>query len=73
VRPPSAVGDFECRVRMQLLPDGTVTNARIEKSCGSPQLDRSVEDAVYRASPLPKPADPSVFDRDLTIRFVPES
>ncbi len=73
VRPSSATGDFECRVRMQLLPDGTVTNAKIEKSCGSAQLDRSVEDAVYRASPLPKPSDPSVFDRDLTIRFVPES
>ncbi len=72
VRPPNT-GDFECRVRMQLLPDGTVTNAKIEKSCGSAQLDRSVEDAVYRASPLPKPSDPSVFDRDLTIRFVPES
>lgn len=72
VRPPST-GDFECRVRVQLLPDGTVTNAKIEKSCGSAQLDRSVEDAVYRASPLPKPSDPSVFDRDLTIRFVPES
>ena len=73
MRPPSATGDFECRVRMQLLPDGTVTNAKIEKSCGSAQLDRSVEDAVYRASPLPKPSDPSVFDRDLTIRFVPKS
>lgn len=73
VRPPSASGDFECVVRMQLLPDGTVTNAKIERSCGSAQLDRSVEDAVYRASPLPKPSDPSVFDRDLTIRFVPES
>jgi colicin import membrane protein len=71
-RPPSSTEDFECRVRMQLLPDGTVTNAKIEKSCGSAQLDRSVEDAVYRASPLPKPSDPSVFERDLTIRFVPK-
>ena len=73
VRPPSASADFECVVRMQLLPDGTVTNAKIEKSCGNAQLDKSVEDAVYRASPMPKPSDPSVFDRDLTIRFVPES
>jgi colicin import membrane protein len=71
--PPGAPEDFECVVRLQLLPDGTVTEAKIEKSCGNAQLDRSVEEAVYRASPLPKPADPSVFDRDLTIRFVPES
>jgi colicin import membrane protein len=69
--PPGAPDDFSCQVRMQLLPDGTVTNAKIVKSCGSPALDRAVEDAVYRSSPLPKPADPSVFDRDLTINFTP--
>src|SRR6185503_16612496 len=71
VRPPSASEDFKCRLRLQLLPDGTVTNARIEQSCGSAQLDKSVEDAVYRASPLPKPEDPAIFDRDLTINFEP--
>lgn len=69
--PPGAPPDFTCQVRMQLLPDGTVTNAKIVKSCGSAPLDRAVEDAVYRSSPMPRPADPSVFDRDLTINFVP--
>jgi colicin import membrane protein len=69
--PPGAPAEFACQVRMQLLPDGTVTNAKIVKSCGSAPLDRAVEDAVYRSSPLPKPADPSVFDRDLTINFTP--
>jgi hypothetical protein len=28
---------------------------------------------VFRASPLPKPTDPSVFERDLSIRFIPQS
>ncbi|HUR41232.1 MAG TPA: cell envelope integrity protein TolA [Verrucomicrobiae bacterium] len=70
-RPAGATGDFECSVQVQLLPDGTVTKARIDSSCGSPALDRSVEDAVFRASPLPRPADPDVFDRDLNIRFTP--
>jgi colicin import membrane protein len=70
-KPPSAPDDFACQVRMQLLPDGTVTNAKIVKSCGSVLLDRAVEDAVYRSSPMPRPADPSVFDRDLTINFTP--
>lgn len=70
-KPPSAPDDFSCQVNMQLLPDGTVTNARIVKSCGNPLLDRAVEDAVYRSSPMPRPADPSVFDRDLTINFTP--
>lgn len=70
-KPPSAPDDFSCQVRMQLLPDGTVTNAKIVRSCGNPLLDRAVEDAVHRSSPMPRPADPSVFDRDLTINFTP--
>ncbi|MGQ0587886.1 MAG: cell envelope integrity protein TolA [Gammaproteobacteria bacterium] len=69
--PPGAPATFQCQVRMQLLPDGTVTNAKIVRSCGSPLLDQSVEDAVHRSSPMPRPADPSVFDRDLTINFQP--
>lgn len=70
-RPASATGDFKCQVRVQLLPDGTVTAAKIATSCGSDPLDRSVEDAAFRASPLPKPDDPAVFDRDLIINFEP--
>jgi colicin import membrane protein len=70
-KPPSAPDDFACQVRLQLLPDGTVTNAKIVRSCGNVLLDRAVEDAVYRSSPMPRPADPSVFDRDLTINFTP--
>ena len=69
-RPPGTA-DFSCLVRVQQLPDGTVTSAKTVSSCGSPQLDKSVLDAVYRASPLPRPADPSVFDRDLDITFQP--
>jgi colicin import membrane protein len=70
-KPPGAPDDFACQLRMQLLPDGTVTNVRILKSCGDALLDRAVEDAVYRSSPMPRPADPSVFERDLTINFTP--
>lgn len=69
--PPGAPAEFQCKVSMQLLPDGTVTDARIVKSCGSPLLDQSVKDAVYRSSPMPRPGDPSVFTRDLTINFQP--
>lgn len=71
IQPGSASADFICTVRVQLLPDGTVTSARIAKNCGTPALDKSVEDAVFRASPLPRPSDPSVFDRDLIINFEP--
>ena len=33
---------------------------------------RSIETAVYLASPLPTPSDPSVFDRDIRLTFRPE-
>lgn len=64
-------GDFECDVKVQQLPDGTVVSAQVVRSCGNSALDQSVQDAVFRASPLPKPADPSIFDRNLIITFVP--
>jgi hypothetical protein len=32
-------------------------------------LQRSVEQAIYMASPLPIPADPRVFDRAVNITF----
>lgn len=71
VKPLSAPDEFKCRINVQLLPDGTVTSARILTSCGNAALDKSVQDAVFRASPLPKPADPSVFQRDLNINYEP--
>lgn len=71
IRPAAAPAAFACTVHVRLLPDGTVTSARIDRSCGSGALDKSVEDAAYRASPMPRPADPSVFDRDLIIQFIP--
>lgn len=71
LRPAAVNEDFECTVRVQQLPDGNVTSAQIQKTCGNAPLDRSVEDAVYRASPLPRPSNPAVFDRDLIIHFVP--
>lgn len=70
-RPAAATQNFSCTVHVLLLPDGSVSAANVAKSCGSASLDKSVEDAVYRASPLPKPDDPSIFDRDLIINFIP--
>jgi len=71
IRPSAAPAQFQCTVQVKLLPDGTVTSARIDQTCGSSALDKSVEDAAYRSSPMPKPSDPNVFDRDLIIHFSP--
>jgi colicin import membrane protein len=41
-------------------------------SCnGDETVRQSIEAAVYRASPLPPPPDPALFERNLEIRFKP--
>lgn len=72
LRPGADNAEFSCRVQVQLLPDGAVISAKIARSCGSDVLNKSVEDAVYRSSPMPRPADPSAFVRDLSIEFRPK-
>lgn len=69
-RPPNSP-TTSCKVRMQLLPDGTVTSAKTISSCGSPFVDQAVVNAVMASSPMPRPADPSVFEPEVNINFEP--
>lgn len=68
----------KCTVRVRLVPGagGTaqVIDARVVKSCGSPLFDRSVETAVFSASPLPFPTARELRDkfRELDLVFNPE-
>jgi len=72
IKPPSAQAGFECIVRVTQVPSGEVTAVRVE-SCtgGDAALRESVETAVYRASPLPQPSNPALFDRNLRFTFKP--
>ena len=38
---------------------------------GDAAVRESIEAAVYRASPLPQPPDPDLFDRNLVVTFAP--
>ena len=71
-RPVGSKSDFSCKVLVQQLPDGDVVGVQLLESCGNPALDRSVESAVRKASPLPKPPDPELFDREIEFTFKPE-
>jgi colicin import membrane protein len=42
------------------------------RSSGNKAYDEAVERAIIGASPLPKPDDPSVFQRQLELRFRPK-
>jgi colicin import membrane protein len=45
---------------------------RIGQCNGDQAVRESIEAAVYRASPLPPPPDPALFDRNLRIDFRPD-
>ncbi len=54
------------------LPSGDVLEVRLQKSSGNPAFDEAVERAIRRSSPLPKPPDPELFQRDLILHFQPK-
>jgi len=57
---------------VSLLPNGEVLNVRRRKSSGNPGYDDAVERAILKSSPLPKPDDPSMFQRQLELKFRPQ-
>ncbi len=69
LRPSGTTDDFQCTVLVHQMPTGDVLDVLIEKSCGSPVLDRSVENAVRKSSPLPPPPVPEVWDREIEFIF----
>lgn len=72
-RPDAWPAGTRCTVRVSQIPGGEVVEVRITQSCGDSRLDRTVEDAVLRASPLPAPPDPAVFRREIEFVFRPEN
>ncbi len=69
IRPPSSGGELSCTVAVRLIPSGEVIDAQIVRSSGNAAFDRSVESAVFKASPLPVPPDPDVMEQFRTLRF----
>ena len=74
-RPPGTKTGLKCTVRVRLVPGGEVLQATVVRSSGDPVFDRSVENAVYKAAPLPLPAEADLFDyfREIEFVFNPEA
>ena len=51
---------------------GEIVGARVTQCNGDAAVRQSIENAVYRASPLPDPPDPALFHRQFTIEFKPD-
>lgn len=69
IQPPGSSRNQSCVVQVQLIPGGEVVSVQIVQGSGDTAFDRSVEAAVYRASPLPLPPEPGLFDSFRTLRF----
>jgi colicin import membrane protein len=59
-------------VHVTQVPGGAVTDARVGECNGDEAVRESIVRAVFRASPLPAPADPALFERRLTMVFAPD-
>jgi colicin import membrane protein len=71
-RPLSAKSGLDCMVSVVQLPTGDVIEARVTACNGDDAVTRSIEAAVKLASPLPRPPNPNLFERNLNVRFRPE-
>jgi len=73
-RPMGAAHGLQCVVNVRLTLSGDVLGATVVRSSGNVLFDRSVENAVYKAAPLPLPEDPTLFDnfREIEFLFNPE-
>ena len=71
VIPPDLVGNPQAEFDVVQLPTGEVLEIRLTKSSGQKAYDNAVERAISKANPLPQPPDPSMFQRELTLKFRP--
>jgi len=71
--PRDIPGNPEAVFEVALLPTGEVLPGSVKqtRSSGHPAYDEAVYRAILKASPLPKPDNPALFDRRLELRFRP--
>ena len=65
--------DLQCSVLVSQIPGGEVVDVRVSECNGDSVFQRSVEQAVRKASPLPAAPDPELFERQLQFVFKPKN
>jgi colicin import membrane protein len=71
IKPPTAKAGLECEVKVVQAMGGTVLSVDVGRCNGDAAVRTSIEQAVQRASPLPAPPDPRLFERNLIFNFKP--
>lgn len=69
--PPGIQGNPEAVFEVSQLPSHEILDVKLKRSSGNPALDRAIESAIRKSSPLPKPDDASLFQRTLEIKYKP--
>ncbi len=72
IRPASARSGVKCLLHITQIPGGVVTNVVVAGCNGDEAVRQSAETAAYRASPLPAPSDPALFDPNIDVTFAPD-
>lgn len=73
IRPDTARSGIDCAVAVTQAPGGVVLAVAVRSCNGDEAVRQSIEDAVRRASPLPAPPDPALFEREIILRFRPDA
>lgn len=73
LRPASAQANLRCQVIVQQMPGGDVLAVRFGECNADVSVKASIERAVRKASPLPKPPDPRLFERNVVLNFKSET
>lgn len=70
IRPPGMAKGLECKLKVIQTSNGDVLDVSVTTGSGNVAFDRSAVAAVFKASPLPKPRDPEVFDRTVVLTLL---
>lgn len=71
IRPPTTQAGLDCLVRVTQVPGGAVVGVEVRACNADAVVRQSIEAAAFRASPLPPPPDPTLFERIVELRFKP--
>lgn len=64
-------GDIVCKIRVRLLPDGSIISVNIVQSSGNPSYDDLSKSAIYKSAPFPMPNNQELINqlRDVILSF----
>jgi colicin import membrane protein len=69
--PPDMPGNPEAVFDVVQLPTGEIIDVQLGKSSGVRAYDEAVQRAIIKSSPLPRPDNPEMYRRNLTLKFRP--